>query len=150
LARSWREPFSPGVLIAVVGAHLTGQPLNHQLVELGGKLWRKCRTAPVYRLYALEDWPSLRPGLVRAADGGGTSVEVEVWELPPAGAGNFLSCVLPPLVIGTVELEDGRTVKGFLCEDYAVRGATDISASGGWSAWLSLREAPETKVREEP
>ena len=144
------EPVSLGVRIAVAGAHLTGQPLNHQLVELGGKLWRKCRTAPVYRLYALENRPPLRPGLVRQADGRGTAVEVEVWELPPAGAGNFLSRVLPPLVIGTVELEDGRAVKGFLCEDYAIHGAKDISAFGGWRTWLAVRVAPGTKVREEP
>ncbi len=121
-----------GVKIAVVGAHLSGLPLNHQLAERGARLVRAARTAPLYRLYALEG----KPGLVRMP-GAGASIEVEVWELPERAFGSFVALVPPPLGIGSVELDDGAQVKGFLCEQYAVAGRPDITAYGGWRAYLA-------------
>jgi len=121
------------IRVAVVGAHLSGLPLNHQLTERGARLVRKARTAPTYRLYALEG----KPGLVRADAGG--SIELEVWELGPREFGSFVAQIPPPLGIGTVELEDGAQVKGFLCEPYAVRGRPDITAFGGWRAYVENR-----------
>ncbi|HTZ37333.1 MAG TPA: allophanate hydrolase [Stellaceae bacterium] len=122
----------PYLPIAVVGAHLSGEPLNRELVALGARLRRAGRTAPCYRLYALPD--GRRPGLVRrAADG--AAIEVEVWDVPSAAVGALLAGIAPPLGLGTVRLDDGSEVCGFLCEAHAVEGARDISAYGGWRAW---------------
>jgi allophanate hydrolase len=123
-------PFLP---VAVVGAHLSGQKLNHELVALGARLRRTTRTAPEYRLYALPD--GKRPGLIRRP-GAGVAIEVEVWDVPSAVAGAFLATIAPPLGLGTVVLEDGGSVTGFLCEAHAVEGARDISEFGGWRAAL--------------
>ncbi|MFZ4517503.1 MAG: allophanate hydrolase-related protein [Microthrixaceae bacterium] len=131
------------IRIAVVGAHLSGQPLNHQLTDRGGRLVATTRTAPAYRLVALDTEPP-KPGLLRTvtdgvADPDAGAVEVEVWELDEAGFGTFVDGVPAPLCIGTVELADGTTVKGFLCEEVATRGAPDITATGGWRAHLAGR-----------
>jgi len=122
----------PFVPLAVVGAHLSGEPLNPQLTALGARLRRAGRTAPCYRLYALPD--GKRPGLLRVADGG-AAIELEVWDVPAAALGVFLAGIAPPLGIGTIELEDGRQAKGFLCESHAVASAIDITAHGGWRAY---------------
>jgi allophanate hydrolase len=121
--------------LAVVGAHLAGEPLNHQLTGAGGVFVRAARTAPAYRLHALPGTSPPKPGLVRAA-AEGTAIEVEVWALPPAAFGAFVARVPPPLCIGSVELEDGSRVSGFLCEGHAIAGAPDISTHGGWRAYL--------------
>ncbi len=120
--------------IAVVGAHLAGEPLNHQLTEPGGRFVRACRTAPLYHLYALPGTTPPKPGLVRA-DGGG-AVDLEVWALPPAAFGTFVAKIPAPLAIGRIALEDGTAVSGFLCESYATAGAADITATGGWRRYL--------------
>jgi allophanate hydrolase len=121
--------------LAVVGAHLSGEPLNGQLLELGARLVRACRTASRYRLYALAGTTPPKPGLLRAADGSGAAIEVEVWELDRSAFGAFFAKVAAPLCIGTVELEDGQRVAGFLCEAHATAGATDITTLGGWRAY---------------
>ncbi len=121
--------------LVVVGAHLQGQPLNHQLTDLDARLVRATETAACYRLYALATTPR-KPGLVRV-EAGGVSIAVEVWELPAAALGAFFKGVTPPLAIGTVELADGERVPGFVCEAYAVTGARDISTFGGWRAFLA-------------
>ena len=123
------------IRIAVCGAHMSGLPLNFQLTERGARLARKCRTAPEYRFYALTEFSPSRPGLVRASDG--VSVEVEVWEVPSAVFGSFVEGIPAPLGIGTVALEDGTQVKGFLCEAHAVRSARDISALGSWRQFIN-------------
>jgi allophanate hydrolase len=127
------------VKLAVVGAHLSGQPLNRELTDRGGRLVRTCRTEPEYRLYALSGATPPKPGLVRVADGRGVAIEVEVWELAEAEFGGFVAAVPAPLAIGTVAIEDGETVKGFVCEAHAVQGALDISAWGGWRAYRAGR-----------
>jgi allophanate hydrolase len=123
--------------VAVVGAHLSGLPLNHQLRDAGASLVRACRTAPIYRLYALPNTTPPKPGMVRvgAADTG-HAIEVEVWSIPSSTYGAFVAGVPAPLSIGTLLLEDGTSVQGFLCEPYALTGATDISHHGGWRAYL--------------
>ena len=120
--------------IAVVGAHLSGMPLNHQLTDLGGILARRTHTAARYRLHALPDSQPPKPGLVRSDEG--QPIELEVWQLSYEAFGRFVSKVPAPLAIGTIELEDGTKVQGFLCEAYAVEGARDISAFGGWRAFV--------------
>lgn len=128
----------PGVVrIAVVGAHLSGMPLNTQLTERGAQLVRAARTAPCYRLYALNATTPARPGLVRVASGSaGCCIEVEVWAMPARHFGSFMCGIAAPLGIGTVTLEDGEDVKGFLCEHYAVAGCEDITALGGWRMFV--------------
>jgi allophanate hydrolase len=128
-------PDERAIRIAVVGAHLSGQPLNHQLTGRSATLVRTCRTAPMYRLYALPGTEPPKPGLVREAPG--AAIEVEIWEMPALHYGAFVAAIPAPLGIGTVELGDGSRVQGFLCESYATRGARDISSFGGWRAYLA-------------
>ena len=127
------------VEMAVVGAHLSGQPLNHQLLERGGRLLRTCRTAPCYRLYALPNTTPPKPGLVRDATGAGCAIEVEIWRLPLRHYGSFVAMIPAPLGIGGLELDDGSWVQGFLCESWILAGAEEISCFGGWRAWLAQR-----------
>ena len=124
--------------VAVVGAHLTGQPLNWQLTTRGARLLRACRTAPGYRLYALRNTQPAKPGLVRAPEFEGPGIEVEVWAVPAAEFGGFVADVPPPLGIGNATLEDGTSVKAFICEQFAVDDAQDITALGGWRKHLEL------------
>ena len=128
------------VRVAVCGAHLSGLPLNGQLTSRGARLVAATRSAPCYRLYALPGGPPLRPGMVRVAEGG-AAVELEVWELPDRAFGSFVAGIPAPLGIGTVTLEDGSRVQGFVCEAVATEGAEDITAFGGWRAWLAARSA---------
>ncbi|MDB5305169.1 MAG: allophanate hydrolase [Phycisphaerales bacterium] len=127
------------VRLAVVGAHLSGEPLNHQLTSRSGRLVRACKTFACYRLYALPGTMPPKPGMVRAENGCGTAIEVEVWELAADAFGDFVAAIPPPLSIGTLRLEDGESVKGFLCEGYAVAGARDISSYGGWRKFQQMR-----------
>jgi allophanate hydrolase len=132
------RPQLPVMRLAVCGAHMSGLPLNHQLTERGGRLVRRCRTAPRYRLFALAGFAPPRPGLVRTASDG-AAIEVEVWALPPETVGSFVESIPPPLGIGTVELEDGEQVRGFLCEAYAAGGAEDVSRLGSWRTYVRQR-----------
>jgi allophanate hydrolase len=127
---------SETIEIAVVGAHLTGEPLNPQLTDLGGTFVKVCKTAPIYRFYALAGTVPPKPGLVRVHEAG-FAIELEVWALSPESFGRFVAMIPAPLGIGTLSLDDGSTVKGFLCESYATTDAVDISHLGGWRAYLS-------------
>jgi allophanate hydrolase len=121
------------VRVAVCGAHLSGLPLNHLLTGRGGILLQRTHTAPTYRLYALPD--GKRPGMVR--DESGAAIAVEVWALPLRHYGDFVAEIPPPLGIGSVQLQDGSSVQGFVCETAAVREALDITGFGGWRAYLT-------------
>jgi allophanate hydrolase len=124
------------IAIAVVGAHLSGMALNGELKTLGGRLLEATVTAPDYRLYALDTKPP-KPGMLRVAAGTGASIELEVWALRAASFGKFVAAIPPPLSIGTVRLADGRGVKGFIVEAADVDGAREISAFGGWRAFVA-------------
>jgi allophanate hydrolase len=126
-----------GHAIAVVGAHLSGMRLNRELVARGATLLRAARTAPSYRLYALGTTPP-KPGLKRVRNGG-QAIEVEVWNMPSAQVGRFLIGIPSPLALGQLELDDGSWVTGFVCEPWALAGATDITAYGGWRAYVAAR-----------
>lgn len=123
------------VLLAVAGAHLSGQPLNHQLTERGAELVGATTTSPDYRLYALATEPP-KPGVLRVARGG-AALEVEVWRLSTCAFGSFVAALPQPMTIGTVSLADGALVQGFLVEPVAVEGAQDITHHGGWRAHLA-------------
>ena len=129
---------APTLKLAVVGAHLQGLPLHHQLTERGCRLRYRTRTAPAYRLHALPGTTPPKPGLARVAPGeAGHAIEVEVYEMPLYRVGSFLALIPPPLGLGSVELFDGSWVKGFICEGAALADAPDISAHGGWRAYLA-------------
>jgi len=133
-----RAERAPGVKLAVVGAHLGGMPLHWQLAARDARLVATTRTAAHYRLYAMAGQAPPKPALAHVgAGGGGHAIEVEVYELDAGGFGSFVAEVPPPLAIGTVTLADGSSVKGFVAEPRALEGAVDISASGGWRAYLA-------------
>lgn len=123
------------VRLAVVGAHLTGQPLNGQLTDRGASLVATTRTAPGYSLYALPGTVPPKPGLAR--DGGEGQIEIELWDVPTPEFGSFVAAIPGPLGIGSVETEDGSIVKGFICEQFGLAEATDITAFGGWRNYLA-------------
>ncbi len=130
-----------GIEVVVIGAHLSGMPLNRDLVALGGTFRRAVDTAPDYRLHALAGGPPARPGLVRVAEGGG-AVAAEVWSLPAEGFGRFVDAIPAPLGIGRVRLADGTAPAGFLCEPAGLAGAQDITHLGGWRRFVAERARP--------
>ena len=127
---------APRIEIAVVGAHLSGLPLNHELTNAGGAFVRPVETTPDYRLYALPETTPPKPGLLRVAAGEGEAIAAEVWSLEPAAFGSFVAKIPGPLGIGTLRFTDGTEAKGFLVEAEAVRGARDISQFRGWANFL--------------
>jgi allophanate hydrolase len=143
-ATGWKLPDAPpegparpaAIPLAVAGAHLSGQPLNWQLTSRKARLAETVRSAPGYSLYALAGTVPAKPGLIYDGAGRGL-IELEIWELEPEGFGSLVAEIPPPLGIGTVALEDGRKVKGFLCEAHAVVAAENITAFGGWRNWLA-------------
>ncbi|BEN48593.1 allophanate hydrolase [Serratia marcescens] len=128
-------PSSGHVRLAVVGAHLSGMPLNVQLTQRDAVRVEQTVTAPCYRLYALADTEPPKPGLARAAQG--AAIRLELWDIPLARFGEFVAEIPAPLGIGTLLLADGRRVKGFICEAWALEGATDITEFGGWRDYLA-------------
>ncbi|HVE16560.1 MAG TPA: allophanate hydrolase [Chthoniobacterales bacterium] len=125
--------------LAVVGAHLTGLPLNHQLLDRGAIYIETIETSPDYALFDLAGFNPPRPGLVCIGDNRGVAIETEIWSLSERAFGSFVAAVPPPMAIGNVRLKDGRRVKGFLCENYATHGAEPISAFGGWRNYLDYK-----------
>lgn len=125
--------------ILVCGAHMRDLPLNTQLSERNAVFIEAVKTAACYRFYALAGGPPFRPGLIRVNDDG-ASIAAEIWSLPAARWGDFIALIPPPLAIGSVLLDDGRNVKGFVCEAYAAVGATDITALGDWRAFLNSQQ----------
>ncbi|MFZ0847012.1 MAG: allophanate hydrolase [Pseudolabrys sp.] len=142
LAPVLKPPAAGEVALVVVGAHLSGLPLNGELRALGARLLETATTAPDYRLYALDGTSPPKPGLLRVDGGQGTSIEIEVWALSVESFGRFVAAVPPPLSIGTVKLQDGRGVKGFLLEAAAAAGARDISSFGGWRKFMAAEKLP--------
>ena len=130
--------------IAVVGAHLSGQPLNHELLQRGARLIRAARTSRGYSLYALAKSRAARPGLVFDGQGAGR-IDLEIWEMSAEAFGAFVAAIRPPLGIGTIALDDGTDVKGFLCESHAIAMAENITAFGGWRAYLKARFSFEAR-----
>ena len=126
---------APGLKVAVVGAHLSGMPLNSQLTERGASLVQTTHTANQYRLYALPGTVPPKPGLKRV-EAQGAAIAVEVWDIPLAQVGSFLALIPSPLGLGKLELADGTWVTGFVCEGYALDAALDVTAHGGWRAYM--------------
>ena len=138
---NWYVPVQgPTIEVAVVGAHLRGMPLNHELLACGARLQSATQTAARYRLYALQGTVPAKPGLAMVPEGAqGAAIAVEVWDMPIAHFGRFVAGVPAPLGIGSVQLQDGRVVKGFICEGFALAQAQDITHFGGWRAYCMQR-----------
>ncbi len=137
-------PMPPGPLpgelaMAVVGAHLSGMPLNGELRQRDARFLETTLTARNYRLFALPNCAPPKPGLLGVMPGTGDAIELELWALSYEAFGRFVAEVPAPLVIGTVTLADGRQVKGFLVEAQATVGAEDISKLGGWRAFVASK-----------
>jgi allophanate hydrolase len=128
------EPGPELVDLVVFGAHLSGQPLNDDLRRRGATLVGPAQTSANYRLWALDTAPP-KPGLLRVQSDG-AAVRGEHWRLPVAAFGTFVATLAAPMTVGSVELEDGRVLPGFLVEPFAVEGVPDITAYGGWVAYL--------------
>lgn len=127
------------IRVAVVGAHLTGMPLNFQLTTRDAVHIETTTTSQNYALYALNGTVPPKPGLARQQDG--QSIIVELWDVPTARFGEFVAEIPTPLGMGNVELEDGRWVKGFICEPYGIDDAENISHFGGWRAYIQHRNS---------
>ena len=135
------------LVLAVAGAHMSGLPLSWQLTERGARPLECVLTAPRYRFFELPSEGVRRPGLIRV-ESGGAGIEVELWELMPEALGALMSTVPAPLAIGSIDLADGRTVLGFVCEAYAASDAVDITDHGGWRAYLATsRHITSSSVR---
>ncbi|MEC8628804.1 MAG: allophanate hydrolase [Pseudomonadota bacterium] len=128
---------SDTIEIAVCGAHMADLPLNWQLTDLGATFLRTAQTTGDYKFYALAGGPPARPGLIKDAGPDSGAIALEIWSLPKSGFGTFMAGIPAPLGIGTIDLSDGTAVKGFLCEPSGLDGATDITALGGWRAFLA-------------
>ncbi|MBE0487098.1 allophanate hydrolase [Marinobacter sp.] len=128
-------PAVPMVQVAVVGAHLSGMPLNTQLTERKARLLEQTTTTANYRLYALPNTTPPKPGLKRVEQDG-AEIVLEVWEMTASEFGSFVNLIPAPLGIGNVELADGRWVNGFICEGYGFTGAKDVTDYGGWRAFI--------------
>jgi allophanate hydrolase len=122
--------------IVVCGAHMRDLPLNKQLLERNAVFRESVLTASCYRFYALPGGPPFRPGLVRVGHDGG-KIAAEIWALPAEHWGDFIALIPSPLAIGSVLLDDGRSIKGFVCEAFATEGANDITALGSWRTFLA-------------
>ena len=128
---------APTLSLAVVGAHLSGLPLNGQLTERGARLREATHTAAHYRLFVLPNTTPPKPGLLRVSEArSGAAIAVEVWDVPIAAVGSFLALIPAPLGLGSLELADGRWVHGFVCEAHALTAARDVTAFGGWRAFM--------------
>jgi allophanate hydrolase len=135
------------IAIAVVGAHLSGMPLNGELRALSARFLQETKTSADYRLFALDATPP-KPGLLRVAAGTGTAIACEIWALSAAAFGRFVAAVPPPLSIGTLTLTDGRGVKGFLVEAAAVASAPDVSHFGGWRAFVAAQASRPPEIHK--
>ncbi len=129
------------VRVAVVGAHLSGMPLNGQLTGRGARLVSTATTSDAYRLYALAGTQPAKPGMLRVGGGKGAAIALEIWSMPVAAFGSFVAAIPPPLGIGSIELADGTWVQGFVCEPSGLEGAQDITHVGGWRAWVERARA---------
>jgi len=131
------NPPSGYIRLAVVGAHLTGMPLNYQLQERHARFVEATTTDKSYRLLALANTTPPKPGLMRCKTGElGQEIAVELWDIPLVNFGSFVALIPPPLGIGTLTLQDKREVKGFMCEASALETAIDITHFGSWRAYI--------------
>lgn len=142
-SRAISAPSAQHFRVAVVGAHLTGMPLNFQLTTRQAVHVETTTTSADYALFALPGTVPPKPGLARQEEG--QKIIVELWDIPKARFGEFVAEIPTPLGMGNVELADGRWVKGFICEPYGLNGAKNISEFGGWRAYIQSLQQTTAK-----
>jgi gamma-glutamylcyclotransferase (GGCT)/AIG2-like uncharacterized protein YtfP len=120
------------MLFCVNGTLMRGLSLNRNLLDTGARFVEEAHTAPIYRLWSIGD---RYPGMLRSAEAG-CEIAVELWEADAAGLVHVLEGEPPGLTIGRVRLADGRDVLGVLAEPYLVKGQPEITATGGWRAYI--------------
>ena len=145
------------VLLAVNGTLMRGLEVNANLIEAGATFVRETRTAPIYRLWSIDD---RHPAMIRVAEGGadatgggadatgggadatggGAAIALEVWLVPPEGLAAILLKEPAGLCIGKVRLEDGSETLGVLGEPALCEGKREITTYGGWRAYAASRE----------
>jgi gamma-glutamylcyclotransferase (GGCT)/AIG2-like uncharacterized protein YtfP len=125
-------------LLAVNGTLMRGLELNQRLVEGGAVFHRMTRTAPLYRLWSIND---RYPAMLRTG-AGGTSIGVELWELDASEVIQILEEEPPGLVLGRILVEEGQQVLGVLAEPYIVEYQVEITHFGGWRAFLGRKGSP--------
>jgi allophanate hydrolase len=123
--------------IAVCGAHMEGLSLNWQLKDLGAQFVQKSKTSSYYNFFALTNLNPVRPGLLRSSNEAGNAINLEIWRMPKKNFGKFIEYIQPPLCIGSIELENGKWIKGFLCEKSGTADAKDISKIGNWREYIN-------------
>lgn len=121
--------------LAVNGTLMRGLELNPNLLNAGATFVEETATEPAYRIWSVND---RHPAMVRVAEGG-VAVAVEVWSVPAAGLAAILLAEPPGLSIGKVKLADGRTVLGVLGEPVLCEGQREITAHGGWRAYIAAK-----------
>jgi hypothetical protein len=117
------------------GGGMRGGSLHHLLA--GAPLVAETWTAPHYLLYSVGDrYPALQP----CPEGPGGAVAGEVYDLSLGLLRDVLLPAEPPeLELGVIELADGSSVLGMILRRPcpALDDLTDITAFGGWRAYLS-------------
>lgn len=123
------------VRLAVNGTLMRGLALNGNLLAVGAMFERETTTTPSYRLWSIDD---RHPAMIRASQGG-AAIAVEVWTVPAAGLATILLGEPPGLAIGKVRLADGEETLGVIAEPTLCEGQREITAFGGWRAYLASR-----------
>ncbi len=143
------------IQIVVVGAHLSGLPLNWQLTERNAELVKTTRTYPgKYRLYAFDGLTPPKPGLIEVLPSKQpegeewSTIEVEVWEMDVAKFGSFVKLIPPPLTMGHIRLEDGSLLHGFRSDEFSVQQlqGRDVTKFGGWRGYMAEKEGESTQL----
>src|SRR5580693_2949488 len=112
---------------------MRGLALNSTLLAVNAVFIRDATTEPSYRLWSIDD---RYPAMVRVTTGG-AAVVVEVWSVPTGAVAGILVNEPDGLTLGRVRLADGSVVLGVLGEPAACEGEKEITAFGGWRAYLT-------------
>ena len=134
-------PSRPPISLAVNGTLMRGLELNPNLRAAGARFVREALTAPVYRLWSIDD---RHPAMLRVS-AGGVAIAVEVWSVPAEGVAGILLQEPPGLCIGKVRLADGEETLGVLGEPALCEGRREITQYGGWRAYVATRAKEERR-----
>ena len=126
---------SEPIELAVNGTLMRGLELNANLLNAGAVFIEETLTESAYRLWSIDD---RHPAMLRVANGG-QAIAVEVWKVPGEGIASILLAEPSGLSIGKVNLADGRTVLGVLGEPILCEGRKEITAFGGWRAYIASK-----------
>lgn len=125
------------IRLDVNGTLMRGLELNGNLLAAGAAFNRDATTVPSYRLWSIGD---RHPAMLGVAHGG-AAIAVEVWDVPAAGLATILLQEPPGLCIAKVRLADGEETLGVLGEPALCEGMREITAYGGWRAYLARHGA---------